>query len=70
VICDWCAGAADSGFPGYTHMQDVREPRPENCFCKGGTHCDCQHKEPGTAINQEVASSDLAKRINEGLPIV
>jgi hypothetical protein len=69
MICEWCAVQADYAFPGSTHMQTGEVAEEMEYTCKGGTHCDCQHKDPGTAINKVPALSDLAKRINEGLPI-
>ena len=71
MICKSCAEYADKGFRGWNH-ENPMAPAPAGDVekvCKGGTHCDCQHKEPGTAINKVPALSDLAKRINEGLPI-
>jgi len=70
MICKSCAEMADNQFSGSTHFL---EKPPTDDFvgsliwvvreeaggaCKGGTHCDCQHKEPGTAINKEVLRDD------------
>lgn len=68
MICKWCAKCADISTDGWVHTYfNKRDPEK---FCKGGTHCDCQHKEPHTAFDPIYRRNEwLAKRINEGLPI-
>lgn len=59
MICRWCAIAADGGFPGRTHQHFYFSDTELGEFsCKGGTHCDCQHKEPGTAINKDLIDAN------------
>lgn len=51
MICDWCKKCAEYGVDGWTHTHvDKREPEKT---CPQGTWCDCQHREPGTAVNYE-----------------
>lgn len=84
MICKPCALMADAKATGFTHVT-TEKPKPgpnwlDSLYwlareevggaCKGETHCDCQHREPGTAFDPIYKRNEwLAKRINEGLPI-
>lgn len=68
MICKWCAWCADTNRVGKIHTEGNGHFLKA---CKGGTHCDCQHREPGTAFDPIYKRNEwLVKRINEGLPIV
>lgn len=71
MICKWCAKCADADSLSWEHRQFGEVAELQGFTCKGGTHCDCQHKEPGTALDRtEFRRNEwLAKRINEGLPL-